>query len=175
MAELKAAVMRADLVRLGRYDEHRVRQRLRDSFSLEHTSVIVVEGDRDDHDGVAGSVTVRPVPGGLVLEHFYLAARHQGLGLGSAVLRTVLKRADEQGLPVRLVVVQGSAARRLYERHGFALESEDPIDVTLLRPPPTPGAVASSGLHPQHLPAVPGVLSPEVVHAPAVGVEPYEP
>ncbi|MFC8146136.1 GNAT family N-acetyltransferase [Streptomyces paradoxus] len=31
IAELRAVVMRPDLERLGRYDEHRVRQRLRDS------------------------------------------------------------------------------------------------------------------------------------------------
>nr|WP_286159872.1 hypothetical protein [Actinospica acidiphila] len=31
IAEMRATVMRADLERLGRYDEHRVRQRLQDS------------------------------------------------------------------------------------------------------------------------------------------------
>ncbi|MFE3827231.1 GNAT family N-acetyltransferase [Streptomyces sp. NPDC059092] len=129
VAELRATVLRADLERLGRYDEHRVRQRLRDSFSTEHTSVVVLDGER------AGCVTLRPVPTGLLLEHFYLAAHQQGHGLGSAVLRTVLKRADAQGATVRLNVLQGSAARRLYERHGFVLESEDPVDVFMLRPP----------------------------------------
>ena len=33
LADLRAVVMRPDLERLGRYDEHRVRQRLRDSLS----------------------------------------------------------------------------------------------------------------------------------------------
>lgn len=51
------------------------------------------------------------------------------------MLRTLLARADAEGEPVRLQVLQGSAARRLYERHGFVLESEDPIDVFMLRPP----------------------------------------
>jgi hypothetical protein len=37
IAELRAVVLRADLERLGRYDEHRVRQRLRDGFVPEHT------------------------------------------------------------------------------------------------------------------------------------------
>jgi hypothetical protein len=36
---------------------------------------------------------------------------------------------------VGLNVLQGSAARRLYERHGFVLESEDPVDVFMVRPP----------------------------------------
>nr|WP_055503760.1 GNAT family N-acetyltransferase [Nonomuraea pusilla] len=129
LAELRATVLRADLERVGRYDAHRVRQRLRDSFSPLHTSVIMTGGE------LAGCVTVRPAEGGRLLEHFYLAPRHQGRGLGSAVLRTLMERADEQRAAVRLQVLQGSAARRLYERHGFVVESEDPVDVFMVRPP----------------------------------------
>ncbi|MFD9490561.1 GNAT family N-acetyltransferase [Streptomyces sp. NPDC102256] len=129
LAELRATVMRADLERLGRYDGHRVRQRLRDSFSTEHTSVITVDGD------VTGCLTVRPAEGAQWLEHFYLAPQHQGRGLGSAVLRTVVRRAETHGTTLRLNVLQGSAARRLYERHGFVVDSEDPIDVFMVRPP----------------------------------------
>ncbi|WP_370092442.1 GNAT family N-acetyltransferase [Streptacidiphilus sp. MAP12-20] len=129
IAELRAAVMRPDLERLGRFDEHRVRQRLRDSFSPQHTSVIVADG------AFAGSVTVRPAEDGHWLEHFYLDPDLQGRGLGSAVLRTLLDRADADGMPVRLNVLQGSAARRLYERHGFTVEGQDPIDVFMVRQP----------------------------------------
>ncbi|GAA4520446.1 GNAT family N-acetyltransferase [Actinoallomurus oryzae] len=129
IAELRAIVMRPDLERLGRFDEHRVRQRLRDSFSPRHTSVIVVDG------ALAGSVTVRPAEGGRWLEHFYLAPDLQGRGLGSAVLRTLLERIDADRVPVRLNVLQGSAARRLYERHGFTVEDQDPIDVSMVRRP----------------------------------------
>ncbi|MGW1255178.1 GNAT family N-acetyltransferase [Streptomyces sp. NPDC002513] len=128
IAELRATVMRPDLERLGRFDEHRVRQRLRDSFSPQHTSVIVADG------AFAGCVTVRPAQDdGWWLEHFYLAPGLQGRGLGSAVLRTLLERIDADGVPVRLNVLQGSAARRLYERHGFTVEVQDPIDVFMVR------------------------------------------
>nr|WP_237405288.1 GNAT family N-acetyltransferase [Streptomyces sp. SN-593] len=135
VAELKAVVMRADLERLGRYDDHRVRQRLRDGFSRDHTSVIMAGAD------VAGSVTFRSAgDGSRVLEHFYLAPGHQGRGLGTSVLRALLARADREGAATRLTVLQGSTARRLYERHGFTVESEDPIDVFMVRPPsPPPG------------------------------------
>ncbi|MFC6015085.1 GNAT family N-acetyltransferase [Plantactinospora solaniradicis] len=130
IAELRATVMRPDLERLGRFDEHRVRQRARDSFSPQHTSVIVADG------AFAGCVTVRPaVEGGRWLENFYLVPGLQGRGLGSAVLRTLLDRTDALGVPVRLQVLQGSAARRLYERHGFTMEVQDPIDVYMVRRP----------------------------------------
>lgn len=131
LVELRAVVMRPDLERLGRYDAHRVRQRLRDAFRAEHTSVIEVGGE------LAGCVAVRPAEDRQWLEHFYLDPRHQGRGLGSAVLRTLLARTDARGLTVSLNVLQGSAARRLYERHGFVMESEDPVDVFMVR---TPGA-----------------------------------
>lgn len=129
IAALRATVMRPDLERLGRFDEHRVRQRLRDSFSPQHTSVIVVDG------AFAGSVTVRPAEDGRWLEHFYLDPGLQGRGLGAAVLRTLLKRTDADGVPVRLNVLQGSAAQRLYERLGFTVEAQDPVDVYMVRRP----------------------------------------
>jgi GNAT superfamily N-acetyltransferase len=132
IVELRAVVMRPDLERLDRFDEHRVRQRLRDSFSPHHMSVILAGG------AFAGCVTLRPAQNGLLLEHFYLEPGFQSRGLGSAVLRTLLEQADSDRVPVRLNVLQGSAARRLYERHGFTVEQQDPIDVYMVRQPESP-------------------------------------
>lgn len=127
IAELRAVVMRADLERLGRYDEQRVRQRLRDGFEPAHTWVIEVSG------AFAGCVALRPAEDAHWLEHFYLAPHLQGSGIGSDVLSRLLERCDQEGVPVRLNVLQGSPARRLYERHGFVLETEDPVDVFMVR------------------------------------------
>lgn len=129
VAELRAVVLRADLQRLGRYDEQRVRQRLRDGFAPAHTWVIEVGG------AFAGCVSLRPAEDALWLEHFYLAPHLQGSGIGTAVLRALLDQCDRNGTLVRLNVLQGSPARRLYERHGFTLESEDPVDVFMRRIP----------------------------------------
>ncbi|MFI6853039.1 GNAT family N-acetyltransferase [Streptomyces sp. NPDC050416] len=129
VAELRAVVMRPDLERLGRFDEHRVRQRLRDSFSPQHASIIEADGT------FAGSVTLRPSENGHRLEHFYLSPHVQSRGLGTAVLRSLLTRTDTAGDLVRLNVLQGSPARRLYERHGFTIETQDPIDIFMLRLP----------------------------------------
>ena len=132
VAELRALVLRADLERLGRYDEHRVRQRLRDGFAPAHTWVVEVDG------AFAGCVSLRPAGGAHWLEHFYLLPHLQGRGIGAAVLVTLLERCDRDGTPVRLNVLQGSPARRLYERHGFTLDTEDPVDVFLTRAVPGP-------------------------------------
>ena len=124
VAELRAVVLRADLERLGRYDEVRVRQRFRDGFVPAYTQVVEVAG------GCAGSVAMRPAHDGTWLEHFYLAPELQGRGIGSALLADLLGpvRGD-----VRLNVLQGSPARRLYERHGFTTYAEDAVDVWMLR------------------------------------------
>ncbi|MDH6628002.1 GNAT superfamily N-acetyltransferase [Streptomyces sp. LBL] len=129
VAGLRAVVLRADLERLGRYDEQRVRQRLRDGFDPAHTWVIEVA------DMFAGCVALRPAEDAHWLEHFYLAPRLQGSGIGSGVLRGLLERGDRQGVLVRLNVLQGSPARRLYERHGFTVETEDLVDVFMVRKP----------------------------------------
>lgn len=128
IAELRAVVMRPDLERLGRFDEERVRQRFRDAFVAAHLSVVESEGR------FAGCVALRPAEDGHWLEHFFIDPELQGRGLGTAVLRTLLAQAEAHGRrPVRLNVLQGSAARRLYERHGFVVESEDPVDVFMVR------------------------------------------
>jgi GNAT superfamily N-acetyltransferase len=127
---LRAVVLRADLERLGRYDAQRVRRRLRDGFDPAHTWVIEVG------DAFAGSVALRPdEDDARWLEHFYLAPHLQGCGIGSGVLLELLESCDRDGVPVRLNVLRGSPARRLYERHGFTVETEDPVDVFMVREP----------------------------------------
>ncbi len=129
VAELRAVVLRADLERLGRYDGRRVRQRLRDGFAPAHTWVLEVGG------AFAGCVSLRAGEDGHWLEHFYLAPYLQGSGIGTGVLRVLLEQCDRDGTLVRLNVLQGSPARRLYERHGFTVEAEDPVDVFMVREP----------------------------------------
>lgn len=129
MAELRAVVMRPDLQRLGRYDPVRVRQRFLDGFAADRTRVVVV----DDAD--VGLVAVRAEHDAFWIEHFYLSPEHQGQGIGQEVLATVMADSSDGVRPFRLNVLQGSPARRLYERHGFALDHEDPVDVYLKAAP----------------------------------------
>lgn len=127
IAELRAVVMRPDLERLGRFDPVRVRERFLAAFEPEQTYVI-------HSDGVdAGVIAVRPEADARWVEHFFIAPAHQGKGLGGAVLRHVMAASVDER-PFRLDVLQGSPARRLYERHGFILESEDPVDVFMVAP-----------------------------------------
>jgi GNAT superfamily N-acetyltransferase len=127
IAELRAVVMRPDLERLGRWDPVRVRQRFLDGFHPGSTFVIEVGGE------AVGVVAVRPESDAQWIEHFYLTPHVQGRGIGGQVLQHVMVlRADAR--PFRINVLQGSAARRFYERAGFTFESEDAIDVYLVAP-----------------------------------------
>lgn len=126
IAELRAVVLRPDLERLGRFDPARVRQRFLAGFNPEDTSIIEVNGE------AVGSVALRLEVDARWIEHFYLNSAYQGLGIGTAVLSALLAADDQR--PFRLNVLQGSAARRLYERYGFVLDSEDPVDVFMSRP-----------------------------------------
>lgn len=129
IAELRAVTMRPDLERIGRFDPDRVRERLRNGFAAEHTWIIEVEG------AFAGCVALRPDVDAHWLEHFYLDPRWQGKGIGSAVLGRLLERCDREHLVVRVNVLHGSPARRLYERHGFTVVTETPVDIFMLRTP----------------------------------------
>jgi GNAT superfamily N-acetyltransferase len=121
LVDLRAEVLRVDLERLGRYDQERVRERMRRGFRPQWTRIVVVDG------ADAGSITTRPEGSARWIEHFYLAQIIQGRGIGSAVLMTVLGEPHDG--ETKLNVLQGSAARRLYERHGFISDHEDEVDV----------------------------------------------
>jgi len=51
------------------------------------------------------------------------------------VLGGLLERCDREDAQIRLNVLRGSPARRLYERHGFTVEAEDEVDVFMVREP----------------------------------------
>ncbi|MFE6994809.1 GNAT family N-acetyltransferase [Microbacterium sp. NPDC057659] len=126
---LKARVLRADLDRLLGWDPDKSRARVVEHFSPEHSWMILLG------DATAGTITLRPEGEDVWLEMFYLDDHHQGRGLGTEVLRTVLA---ETSAPLRLQVLVGSPAQRLYARHGFIVEAEDGVDVWMRRDPSGP-------------------------------------
>lgn len=139
LAELRAEALFDSLNRLGRYDERRVRERFYGSFEPQYTKIIEADG------AFAGCAALKPSrepngeggqeETGWLLEHFYLTGDMRGRGIGAEVLRRLLRLAAENPAPVRLNVLQGSSARRLYERFGFETYSEDEVDVYMvLRP-----------------------------------------
>lgn len=129
IAELRAVVMRPDLERLDRYDEHRVRHRFLDGYRPERTRIVDVDGEP------AGCIASRTEEDAVWIEHFYLSPAVQGRGVGGTVLARVMGEEGRLDRPFRIDVLKGSAARRLYERHGFVWERAEEWDDILVAPP----------------------------------------
>jgi ribosomal protein S18 acetylase RimI-like enzyme len=71
----------------------------------------------DAGDGLAGMAALERVQGAAVLEHVWVAARHQGQGIGQALVRHALALARSAGDRVVLVTSDPQAVR-FYERLG---------------------------------------------------------
>ena len=68
----------------------------------------------------------------LRLLQLFVLPEHQGRGIGSEVLATVLDEARRAGLPVALQVLKSNPrAKAFYERHGFAVAGETETHHTL--------------------------------------------
>ena len=134
LVALRIAAMRASLERIGRFDPGRARERFLAGFSPAHTRHIVVAGER------VGFVVVKPWDDGLLLDHLYLHPRHQGRGIGSAVLALIFAETDGLGRRLRVGALRGSDANRFYTRHGFVAVEEGEWDVYYVRAARTDGS-----------------------------------
>jgi predicted acetyltransferase len=68
------------------------------------------------------------------LEGIYIANDHQRKGLGSEIVRQLIEKAEEAGVPVRLSTAKINPARLLYRRFGFVDVREDEFKVYMERP-----------------------------------------
>ena len=133
---IRHAAMRPSLEQVGRWHPRRARARFRAAFSPAVTRLILVG------DALAGCVALRPSGDALEIDQFYLDPAHQGRGLGTAVLHSLLAEADEARKPVVLTVLRDSAAIRFYERHGFIATGAEDWDLHYRRPAAAPPALS---------------------------------
>lgn len=127
---LRVEVMREHLERVFRYDPERARRVFREHFHEPGLRLILVG------DVTIGCVGFRVGAGEIKLDSFYLDRRHHNTGLGTTILKVLLAEADALRLPIRLEVLNGSKADRIYLRHGFVKLSQDAIEGTYERPVP---------------------------------------
>ncbi len=121
--------MREHLERVFRYDPCRARRIFRGHFDKPGLRLVLVDGAR------AGCVGFREQADCAKIDSFYLDRRLHNGGLGGAILKVLLAEADALGKPVRLDVLTGSKADRLYLRHGFVKLAEDEIEGAYERSP----------------------------------------
>lgn len=131
LADIRVAAMRESLERVGRFDPVRARERLRGTFSPEHTWFVLFEGIK------VGFYAVRPDREGMQLDHLYILPSHQKRGIGGAVMQAITDEADKRGLVILTGALKGSGSNRFYQRCGFALVREGEWDNYYARPAST--------------------------------------
>jgi GNAT superfamily N-acetyltransferase len=128
LVALRIEAMRESLERIGRFDPSRARERFLGGFSPEHTRHVLLGGKR------VGFFVVKPCENrGLLLDHLYVDPRHQGRGIGAAVLAQVFLEADALGAQVRVGALRESDSNRFYARHGFVLVEQGEFDNYYIR------------------------------------------
>lgn len=129
LVTIRIDAMRESLVRAGRFDPQRARDRFLSSFDPAFCRFIEADGVR------VGFVAVRPGQDHWLLDHLYIVPEHQGKGIGAAVLRQIFADADTHRASIRVGALRGSASNRFYQRHGFRQTDEAEWDIYYLRPP----------------------------------------
>ena len=84
------------------------------------------------NDDAVGRLLVNRRERELALVDISLLPAHQRLGIGTHLMRELLKEAAAAAKPVRLHVLQSNPARNLYERLGFSIVSGDSIYCEML-------------------------------------------
>lgn len=86
-------------------------------------------------DGAAiGALCLERRPDAIYILELQLLPEYQRIGIGTGVIRGVIRDAALQHLPVALSVVQANQrAKRLYERLGFEVTSVEPPFIRMAR------------------------------------------
>ena len=123
LAEIRASTMKPSLLKLGQYDEKRVRDRFLDNFIPEHTFKII-EGNN-----LLGFYVVLIKDDHHYLDHLYIKPEYQNKKLGSTVLNKLISNAKNNNLPIRLGALKGSRSNDFYIKNNFIKTHEDEFDI----------------------------------------------
>ena len=89
-------------------------------------AAIVVDGER------SGVVQIEETGERISLHQIEILPEYQGQGIGTAIVQSLLDRANATGKPVHLSVFhRNTSARNLYARLGFTVTSESERDVQM--------------------------------------------
>lgn len=97
----------------GRWDSDEQDRFFEGDWDGRDYSVIVVDGEP------CGYCSIEHRPADVHVRELVISPRHQRRGLGTAILRSVMRAAEERSVPVVLGTLHENQARRLYERLGF--------------------------------------------------------
>ena len=100
-----------------------------ESFPDATYSIICVDGER------AGRLIVNHAADQILIVDIALLPEFRRTGIGSGLVWRLLDQADASHLPIRCHVLHDSAARRFWERAGFAAQGRDGVYLAMERAP----------------------------------------
>jgi ribosomal protein S18 acetylase RimI-like enzyme len=104
----------------GTWQEAHVRATLASNIGAGVTRIITAGAEP------VGILTVQESESHVQLDQLFVLPQHQRNGIGTELVRDTLQRAKQLGVPVRLRVLRVNPAKRLYDRLGFFVTSEEP-------------------------------------------------
>jgi len=112
---LKVACLKEYVAAIWGWNEAKQRRLFSENFDTTAGQIVVAFG-RD-----IGQLSVEEGLNEIFLSGIYILPAYQRQGLGSQILQDLLVGARANGWPVRLQVLIGNPAQRLYQRLGFAV------------------------------------------------------
>jgi GNAT superfamily N-acetyltransferase len=127
----------------GKWDEEWQQSHFRQHLNPDACQVIVAEGQ---DVGVVCKVEGEEE---VLLRVVEVLPEYQGRGIGTSIIRCILREAHRKGMPVALQVLKVNPARRLYERLGFVTTGETETHYQMRATPvPTPNTDTQRGQSP---------------------------
>jgi GNAT superfamily N-acetyltransferase len=112
----------------GNWNEDEQREKHQQNFTPSTYRIVIYNEEE------VGLLAVENEPTHLWLVKLYLRSSFRRLGLGTRLLQQVIQEATELGKPIRLRVLRvNQGARRLYQRHGFAVVGEEAERLFMVR------------------------------------------
>lgn len=131
LLRLRALALGPYVSQIWGWDDDDQRQRFTATFEPSHYQIICNEEDRSED---IGAIEVERRANEIYLANIELLPVHQGKGIGTALIRSVISEAEAANVPVTLQVFKINPAFRLYERLGFVVFCETATHYQLRRP-----------------------------------------
>jgi GNAT superfamily N-acetyltransferase len=104
----------------GSFGEEYNRKNVAATVAAESYAIIQFSGED------IGAISVERHPTHIQLAQLYILPAYQNQGIGTSILRELVREGREAGKPVRLRILAVNPVRRLYEREGFRVSSTTP-------------------------------------------------